>query len=907
MANALRGAASHPDVAAKGGVGVAATPYDPGGLVPDPTARLRAAVGDRYAVERVLGEGGMATVYLAEDLRHRRKVAIKVLKPELAAAVGADRFLKEIRTTAALQHPHILPLHDSGEAEGLLYYVMPYVEGESLRERLERERQLPVEEALGIASAVAQGLAVAHESGVVHRDIKPANILLGRGGPFIADFGIATAHTLVGGERLTETGLSLGTPGYMSPEQVTGDNPVDGRSDAYSLGCVLFEMLVGEAPYSGSSAQAVIARILSGEVPSARARRAAVPLHVDAVIRRAIERLPADRFSSCTEMSEALADPSFRHGVDLVPEVEEAVRAWRRGAFALGLTAVALLGAWLWTWLGPVAAPERPITRFAVSVPESEGYAAGRQSVNISPDGRHVAFVGQGQGRGGARLFVRSLAELEPWVVPGSAGALDPFFSPDGQWLGYATVDGLMKVPLAGGPPERIIGFAEPRGIFWADDDRIFFGSYSGLWSVGADGEGLEQITSLRTDRGELAHTRPELLPGGEVALFTLRGAGGETEVASVRLGGDEIRTHLRGLSPHYASTGHLLFGLDDGTLMAVRFDPASARVTGVPEPVLSGVVVKPGAMEYGLSRDGTLAYLAGAIGRGTLVLVDRSGQEQDLLETDDEVNAPRFSPDGDRLAVGVGTPPNRQVWVYEMAQGTMAPITYEGHNYYGIWSPDGSRITFARETGTSVDLFSKPSDGSGTAEPVLQNGHFNYPEAWTPDGAALVIREQDADGGHDLYALDMKAGGVPRPLRNQPAQEESPTISPDGRWLAYASDVSGEFEVYVTAFPTPGGRTQVSVRGGSEPVWAPGGSELLYWRADTLVAATMETEDRPRVVARRDLFVGTYSRWPFHRNYDVHPDGRRFVMIRPRDTRSQQLVLAENWAAALGNRGGMR
>ncbi len=871
----------------------------------EPLTRLSAALEGRYTVKGRLGEGGMAAVYLAEDLKHARLVAIKVLKPELAAVVGPDRFLEEIRTTAALQHPHILPLHDSGEADGLLYYVMPYVDGESLRERLSRERQLSVEEALAITKAVAEGLEAAHDRGVVHRDVKPANILMGAGGPLIADFGIAMAHSVAGERRLTETGLSLGTPGYMSPEQVTGDHPVDRRSDIYSLGCVLYEMLVGEAPFAGSSAQAVIARLLSGETPSARARRSTVPLHVDAVIRKAIERVPADRFSSCGEMFKALGSHGFRHGAEGIPELAGIVRTWRRRVVTLGALTGALLAISLWGWFRPVPPPERPISRFALSLPKSEGYAAGRNAIAISPGGRHLAFVSQGQG--GARLYVRALDEIGPWLVPGSVGALDPFFSADGQWVGYATTDGLMKVPLSGGEPERIVGFAEPRGMFWTDENQILFGSYSGLWRVEADGGRLTQVTTLREDEGDAAHTRPELLPGGQIVLFTIRGADDDVQIAALHLASGEIRPLLRGVAPGYSHTGHLLFGRDDGTLMAVPFDPDRGEVTGTPEAVVTGIVAKPGTLDYGLSRSGTLVYLGGGADDGVLVLVDRQGGERTLVEADDALNGPRFSPDGKRIALGVGAPPTRQVWVYETEQETLAPLTYEGHNYYGLWWGDGSRITFARETGSSVDVYWKPSDGSGEAEPLLRNDGFNYPELWSPDGQILVVRAQDEEGGHDLLTFRPGADAEPRPYLTQPPQEESPAISADGRWLAYASDLSGIFEVYVTSFPEPGARQQVSVGGGAEPAWSPGGAELLYWRGDTLVAATVTTSEGIRVVERADLFVADYMRWPFHRNYDVHPDGTHFVMIRLRGVDSQQLVVAQNWSTTLDTPGERR
>ena len=308
----------------------------------DPITRLNAALEGRYAIEREIGEGGMATVYLAEDLRHERKVALKVLKPELAAVVGAERFLAEIKTTANLQHPHILPLFDSGQADSFLYYVMPYVEGESLRERIDRDQQLPVDEAVQIATNMAEALNYAHSQGVIHRDIKPANVLMLSGKPVISDFGIALAVGAAGGGRLTETGLSLGTPHYMSPEQATGDQNVGPQTDTYALGCVLYEMLVGEPPYTGPNAQAVLGQIITAEPVSAAKNRTAVPLNIDAAIRKALEKLPADRFASAQEFSQALGDSGFRHGEEAALGVSIGRGQWSR-LTTIGWSAAALM------------------------------------------------------------------------------------------------------------------------------------------------------------------------------------------------------------------------------------------------------------------------------------------------------------------------------------------------------------------------------------------------------------------------------------------------------------------------------------------------------------------------------------------------------------------------------------
>ena len=374
----------------------------------------------------------MATVYLADDLKHERKVALKVLKPELAAVVGAERFLAEIKTTANLQHPHILPLHDSGEADSFLFYVMPYVEGESLRERLDRETQLPVDEAVRIATAVANGLDYAHRQGVVHRDIKPANILLQDGEPVIADFGIALAVGGASGARLTETGLSVGTPYYMSPEQATGDMVVGPGSDTYALGCVLYEMLVGEPPYMGATAQAILGKIISGEPVSATAQRKTIPANVDAAIRRALERLSADRFTSSQELAKALNDPGFRHG-DAATEMMTASVAglWKPLALVMSAATVLLLAT---SFLGREATVPAQVLRVDVQLPENAGLAFDvRNHLALSPDGSRFVYTGRTE-TGRTQLWVRSLSVVEPVPLPGTEGAVTEFLKHDWGW-----------------------------------------------------------------------------------------------------------------------------------------------------------------------------------------------------------------------------------------------------------------------------------------------------------------------------------------------------------------------------------------------------------------------------------------------------------------------------------------
>ena len=470
----------------------------------DPVTRLNAALEGRYAIEGELGEGGMATVYLADDLKHERKVALKVLKPELAAVVGAERFLAEIKVTANLQHPHILPLFDSGEAEGFLFYVMPYVEGETLRDRIDREKQLPVDEAVALASKVAGALQHAHEHGVIHRDIKPGNILLQDGEPVVADFGIALALGVAGGHRFTATGLSVGTPQYMSPEQAAGDREVGPPSDVYALGCVLYEMLVGEPPYTGATAQAILAKILVGAAKSVMVHRPSVPPNMDAAIARALEIIPADRFTGAQDFAKALADSRFRHADEVAVEARVAASGpWNRVTGGLAaLAAVSVLVA-AWGWLRPAPTePPTSVIRYSERLPW-QGRSQFFSRIALSPDGERFLYEHQGQ------LWLRSRDELPAAAtpVPGTEGGRNPFFSPDGAQVGFlhSSTSSLRVIRLDGGPPTTVAEGVGRFGASWGPDGRIYVsmsGGSVGLARVSASGGELEPVTTLDTERG---------------------------------------------------------------------------------------------------------------------------------------------------------------------------------------------------------------------------------------------------------------------------------------------------------------------------------------------------------------------------------------------------------------------
>jgi tRNA A-37 threonylcarbamoyl transferase component Bud32 len=428
-------------------------------MTTDP-ARLTAALADRYRIERELGQGGMATVYLAQDLRHDRKVAVKVLRPELAAVIGAERFLSEIKTTANLQHPHILPLFDSGAANSFLFYVMPFIEGESLRDRLNREKQLPVNDAIRIATEVAGALDYAHRHGVIHRDIKPENILLHDGRALVADFGIALAASKAGSTRMTETGMSLGTPHYMSPEQAMGERDITARSDVYALGCVTYEMLVGDPPFTGSTAQAIVAKVLTEKPAPPSRSRDTVPESIDAAVLTALAKLPADRYASAAAFSEALNGSGSTRGMPRPQRVARDGGRHRRLLLA-GVVVVGLAMLAAWGWLRPAAPEPAGVRKVDVVLPDSApvefiGEATigvGQTAIAISPDGRTLAYIAGGGPR--PRIYVRPLDRFEATPLPGTEGAFHPFFSPDGGWIGFFADNQLRKVSTAGGPRDR--------------------------------------------------------------------------------------------------------------------------------------------------------------------------------------------------------------------------------------------------------------------------------------------------------------------------------------------------------------------------------------------------------------------------------------------------------------------
>ncbi len=846
----------------------------------DVAAVLREGLAGRYTIDREIGRGGMATVYLARDPRHDRNVAVKVLEPDLGAVLGAERFLAEIKVTANLQHPNLLPLFDSGAVNGLLYYVMPFIEGESLRRRLDREKQLPVTEAVQIAVGVAKALAYAHAQGVIHRDLKPENILLQSGQPLVADFGIALAVSNAGGTRITQTGLSLGTPQYMSPEQATGDRTIDARSDIYALGAVLYEMLTGEPPHTGPTVQAVIAKVLTDRPRSVRLTRPGVPVHVEAAIERALEKIPADRFATADRFAEALegrGETSTRKADGQATGAFPPASRMRMVLTVLPWLMFATVSGVLLTRNGG-GSTEPLVTRTTIPF---DGLGAG-DGLRLTPDGRHVVFTALSRGQ--RQLFVRALDDLTPRPLAGTVDASFPFISPDSRSIGFFIGDRIKRIPLAGGVVEDL-GPIDPswfRAGTWTVNDEIIVTAGGGLLRLPATGGHLQPVVS---DSGNpVRGAWPMAAPDGEHVFLMMGGPEGPEDdllgMVSLRTGRVQKTTiPIREVAG--VLLDHVLFRREDGALMAVRFD--AGRIVGEPIQVLEA------AEWFSVSESGSVVYYADS---GIRNLLLRAGDSTRTLWAPPwRSHSPRLAPDGRSVAMGRAG----EVWVYDLATATPSRLAEVGQA--PEWSADGRRVLYTYQPLPGMkptrEIRWRVRDGSEPEATLFQT-----------DTLAIASAVQAPDGRTLYFSTVRNSSGIWRvgPGDSAPVrilQEGSqPRVSPDGKWLAYTSSESGESQVYIRPISGTAARLVVSEAGGSQPVWGRNGVALYYQGRNGYMRAVIETMPALRV-SRRDLVLPGGVFGPTAPQYDVATDGQRLLVLEAREG-AARIVLVSNFIEEL-------
>ena len=865
----------------------------------DAVGQLTAALAGRYTVDREIGRGGMATVYLARDVRHNRKVALKVHNPELGAVLGVERFLAEIQVTANLQHPNLLPLFDSGEANGLLFYVMPFVEGESLRAMLNREKQLAIEDAVRIATSVAAALDYAHRHGVIHRDLKPENILMHDGQPLVADFGIALAVSNAGGDRITQTGLSLGTPQYMSPEQATGDREIDGRTDLYSLGALTYEMLVGEPPHDGKTSQAIIAKILTDKPRSVRLSRDTVPPHIEDAVLRALAKLPADRFHTAHEFAQALQGKAAASVIEISPR-PHALRP-RVGWLPWAVAAVALAVA-VAAWNGSGGSPDNArVLRYEISLPPNVDVTSGRFfTVGIAPQARYIAYVAS-RSDGSSRILLRADDDLEPRQVPGTEGALAVTFSPDGSQLLFFVGGALRKVPVSGGRVETIVENAAAfRGASWSPSGWIIGSDGTSLVKIPAVGGKPELISAPDTAKGETFKINPVALADGRHILYTSSAMGGAvaSSIGIATIDGDATILDLPDAAfPLGVVDGFVVYTTAAGTLLAAPVDVRDRRVTGPPMALADQAAVSSafGTTFASMAMDGSIVYVTGALRRQP-VLIASDGSVTTLGEVG-PFSWPRVSPDGQRIALSVGNLTQRNVHVVDRSTGISTPLALgDGSNDRPEWTADGNTILFRSTRGDRNSIWSARLDGSeikqvfGRADSQIDEGVLS------PNGKHLIV-QRDSTGNAELWIASLDGSNSFRAVH--PGQGlYGGRFSPDGKWVVFASGQSGGEQVFVKSFPALGSYTQVSINGGGSPVWSPDGKKIYYVNGEQLIAATIGSTNPFTIVSRQVVLSRGYSFFGVHADYDIARDGTILAFQPPSGL--TQLVVVRNIGAEL-------
>ena len=876
-----------------------------------------------YEIGVPLGAGGMGEVYRAKDTRLDRSVAIKILPAQFSAdPVRKQRFEREAKTISSLNHPHICVLYDVGHQDGTHYLVMECVEGETLAKRLEKG-PLPLEQVLKYGAQIADALDKAHHSGVVHRDLKPGNVVLAATGAKLLDFGLAKpVSPLASGMTLTadtpraamtEEGTIVGTFQYMSPEQVDGKE-LDGRSDIFSLGAVLYELVTGQRAFQGKSQLSVASAILEKEPSPISTIKPLTPPALDHAIRRCLAKDPEERWQTARDLELELkwmAGGESQAGFAAVPIAELSSRLWKAWTVAsvLGVTAVALGVVLGWkTFHSKSPARDMPVVRFDIPLTAAESstfsFLTLDRGVAIAPDGSRVIFrVPQ------FHLYLRNINAPGTMAVPGTEGAVYPFFSPDGQSIAFFAAGKLKRMALSGGGPAVVCDAANLQSSgAWGTDGNIYFstGAAPGLMRVPADGGTPEKFGTGVTDA--IATNTPIVLPGAEAILEGVwDGKSSDSwRIDAVRLGTGERRTVLRNAySPRFVYPGFLLF-VRESSLFAVEFDPKRLQTRGNPVSVVEGVVsaMAYGTSQYDVSNNGDLVFIGseGSALQNHLVWRERDGKAHEIALPPNFYQAPRISPDGREVAVTVRSP-DPDIWIYNIARGTLRRVSFApGEDEVPAWSPDGKRVAYASNSRHQLSWVS--ADGStGEEQMVPLNSHVHI-GSWSHDGKLLVYESFGKTTNREIWVLPLEGERKPYPLLKTNSDYRSPALSPDGQWLAYQSNESGREEVYVQKFPGPGEKMQISGSGGTAPVWGKNGLELFYRNGGKQMVASISTKGAFTAGNPRVLFENPAWAWQSGPNYDVTPDGKRIVTVELGEgIISSPMHVVLNWKAELAAR----
>jgi Tol biopolymer transport system component len=881
-----------------------------------------------YELLALIGRGGMGEVYRARDTRLTRTVAIKVLAPTLSDSVQArSRFELEARAIASLSHPNVCTVHDVGTERGVHFIVMEYLDGESLASRLQRG-PLPFNELLLRGIEIVSGLEHAHAAGIVHRDVKPANIMLTRTGAKLLDFGLAALRPslfeqdTVTDRTATGAGQMMGTLQYMAPEQVQGRES-DARTDLFACGLVLYEMATGRKAFDEPASAAIITAILKGEPLSIREIQPTYSADLDWAIRRCLSRNPQERWQTAADLAAVLrwihkdgdARKETRRLGGVVPQ-----RTWRRRAAVAAGAAAVVVATWVVAsrWHAVPGAVEPPLRATIPLVADAIVGDDGTPGLALSPDGRRLVYAAAVKGSSG--LYVRRLDRLDATLVPGTEGAANPFFSADGGSVGFFAAGKLKTVALDGSSPRIVCDAPRGRGGSWETPNTIVFAPSSDmpLYRVAAAGGGAEAITTLSQHPRERSHRWPEVLPGGRAVLYT---AGNSTDnnfsdaaimVQSLVNPKDRHMVVSGAAHARYAA-GHLLY-LAGHALVAAPFDTERLELAGDPRPVVDTLSISRyvGAAQFAVSREGSLVYLppGGGGAQSALTWVNRDGTVTSVGGIRGFFTSVRLSPDGRRAALNVNDG-DADVRVYDLLDGTFSRVTYsldfEGNP---VWTPDGTRIAFASERGPGVQMFWKRWDDprgapgalaqSKEQDEALAPGEYaRIPHSWSANGEYLAFTEYHPDTRHDIWILPMAPGSRPYSIVTTPFQDSQPVFSPDGKWVAYQSNESGEDEVYARPFQRIAARIQISTSGGIFPRWARNG-ELFYWQKGRMMAVTVRPAGNTLAIgAPRVLFeMDSLSNVP---SYDVAADGQRFLMLRPDYSQyPKNVVLVHQWPAEM-------